>query len=59
MGWLPVSYLYLVNILYAMFVLINLMGCTWLFTAEMEGSNISWLIDVGRLPLRRVKILPV
>ena len=49
MGWLPVSYLYLVNILYAMFVLINLMGCTWLFTAESEGSGISWLTDVGML----------
>lgn len=47
MGWLPVSSLYLVNILYAILVLINLMGCTWLFTAEMEGSGISWLIDVG------------
>lgn len=47
MGWLPVSYLYLANILYAMAVLINLMGCTWLFTAETEGSDRSWLIDVG------------
>lgn len=49
MGWLPISYLYLINILYAMFVLINLMGCTWLFAAEVEGSGISWLIDVGEL----------
>lgn len=49
MGWLPVSYLYLVNIVYAMLVLINLMGCAWLFTAELEGSHISWLTDVGAL----------
>lgn len=47
MGWLPVSYLYLINILYAMFVLINLLGCVWLFTAEAEGASISWLIEVG------------
>ena len=47
MGWLPVSLLYLANVLYAMAVLINLMGCTWLFMAEMEGSEKSWLIEVG------------
>lgn len=47
MGWLPISLLYLVNIVYAMLVLINLMGCAWLFVAELEGSHISWLIDVG------------
>ena len=49
MGWLPVSFLYLANVLYAMAVLINLMGCTWLFMAEMEGSERSWLIEVGTL----------
>ena len=47
MGVLSVSYLYLINILYAMLVLINLMGCAWLFTAEMEGAHLSWLTDVG------------
>ena len=47
MGWLPVTYLFMVNVIYAMLVLINLMGCTWLFTAEQEGPHESWLIDVG------------
>lgn len=47
MGWLPISYLYLVNILYAMLVLINLMGCTWLFVAETESPGESWLCNVG------------
>ena len=30
-------------------VLINLLGCAWLFTAHMEGAEQSWLVDVGML----------
>lgn len=51
MGWLPVSSLYMINVFYAMMVLINLMGCAWLFTAEKEGAHDSWLTDVGGDPV--------
>ena len=33
--------------MYAMAVLINLLGCVWLFTARCEGYNQSWLTSVG------------
>ena len=33
--------------MYAMAVLINLLGCAWLFTARCEGYDRSWLTSVG------------
>jgi hypothetical protein len=48
LGLLPVWAVHLVDLLYAKFVLINLMGCMWLFTAYSEGlSTRTWLDDVG------------
>ena len=44
---LPVTALYMFNILYAWAVLLNLIGCTWLYTARMEGFESSWLTSVG------------
>ena len=44
-GWM--LQVYLSNIMYAMAVLINLLGCVWLFTARCEGYDQSWLTSVG------------
>ncbi len=51
LGFLPIWAVYLVDLCYAMFVLINMMGCLWLFTAYSEGvHNLNWLCDVGECP---------
>ena len=50
MGRIPVTLVYLCNILYGMAVLVNLLGCLWLFTAHCEGIERSWLTRVGALP---------
>ena len=47
LGHIPVTVVYLVNILYGMAVLANLLGCLWLFIARCEGTETSWLMDVG------------
>lgn len=51
LGLLPVWAVYLLDLCYAMAVLINLMGCLWLFTAYTEGiKGVTWLYDVGERP---------
>ena len=51
LGLLPVWAVHLVDLLYAMFVLINLMGSLFLFTAYTEGlDRHTWLDDVGKAP---------
>ena len=50
MGIIPVTLVYLCNIMYGMAVLVNLLGCLWLFTARCEGLDQSWLVSVGMLP---------
>ncbi|BDA43662.1 Potassium voltage-gated channel subfamily H member 7 [Coccomyxa sp. Obi] len=53
LGLLPVWAVHLVDLLYAMFVLINLMGSLFLFTAYTEGlDGRTWLNDVGGVDLR-------
>lgn len=50
LGLLPVWAVHLVDLLYAMFVLINLMGSLFLFTAYTEGlDRHTWLDDVGKI----------
>ena len=45
---LPFTVLYLLHIVYSAAVLINLLGCFWLFTAKvMEDPHSSWLTSVG------------
>jgi hypothetical protein len=48
LGLLPIWAVYLVDLCFAQFVLINMMGCLWLFTAYTEGiTSINWLAKVG------------
>ena len=47
LGRIPVTFVYLCNIFYGMAVLVNLLGCLWLFTARCEGYENSWLTEVG------------
>lgn len=47
LGRIPVTLVYLCNIFYGMAVLVNLLGCLWLFTARCEGLENSWLTNVG------------
>lgn len=47
LGRIPVTFVYLCNIFYGMAVLVNLLGCLWLFTARCEGYERSWLTEVG------------
>lgn len=46
---LPVSVLYLTNLVYSAAVLVNLLGCLWYWTARREGidSEHIWLRSVG------------
>ncbi|KAK9842771.1 hypothetical protein WJX74_002162 [Apatococcus lobatus] len=45
---LPFTVLYLLHIVYSAAVLINLLGCFWLFTAKvLEDPHSSWLTSVG------------
>ena len=56
LGRIPVTLVYLANIMYGMAVLANLLGCMWLFTARCEGIEHSWLTEVGaprRFPASR------
>ena len=39
--------LYLLNLVLALSVLVNLMGCIWWFVAEIEGLDNSWAAAVG------------
>lgn len=62
-GRIPVTLVYLSNIVYGMAVLANLLGCLWLFTARCEGVENSWLAHVGMpvchsLLLRRLSLCP-
>ena len=38
---------FLLNVLFTMLVFINLLGCMWWFTAEMEGLENSWVAVAG------------
>ncbi|MEO2190905.1 MAG: ion channel [bacterium] len=38
---------FLLNVLFTMLVFINLLGCMWWFTAEMEGLENSWVAYAG------------
>ena len=45
---LPFTVLYLLHIVYSAAVLINLLGCFWLFTGKvLEDPHTSWLASVG------------
>lgn len=47
---LPFTVLYLMHIVYSAAVLINLLGCFWLFTAKvLEDPHSSWLTSVGEI----------
>lgn len=39
--------MYLLNILFTMLVLINLLGCIWWFVAVLEGLENSWVVYAG------------
>ena len=38
---------FLINVLFTMLVFINLLGCMWWFTAEVEGLEDSWVAYAG------------
>ena len=51
MGVLPGWAIYGADLIFAMYMLINLMGCLWLFTGitEYHRGGHCWLESVGRL----------
>lgn len=51
MGVLPGWAIYAADLVFAMFMLINLMGCLWLFTGltENDQGGHCWLENVGEL----------
>ena len=51
MGVLPGWAIYAADLVFAMFMLINLMGCLWLFTGltENDQGGHCWLESVGEL----------
>ena len=50
LAWrLPLTAWLLADILYCGFALTNFLGMVWLFCAQCEGLDNSWLADVGEL----------
>lgn len=48
---LSVGHIFLLSIGYITMWLFNLLGCSWIWLASVEGKENSWMQVVGQLPL--------
>ena len=48
---LSVGHIFLGSIAYITMWLFNLLGCTWIWLASVEGKENSWMQQIGQLPL--------
>lgn len=48
---LSVGHIFLGSIGYITMWLFNLLGCTWIWLASVEGKENSWMQQIGNLPL--------